>query len=91
MKSVTCRVAALLIALLVAPAIVRGQAWPTKPIKIVAPFAAGGNVDVTARIVAEHLQPSARAAGHRREQDGCRLDDRLGRPSPGRRPTVTPC
>jgi tripartite-type tricarboxylate transporter receptor subunit TctC len=57
MKSVTCRVAALLIALLVAPAIVRGQAWPTKPIKIVAPFAAGGNVDVTARIVAEHLQP----------------------------------
>ena len=30
--------------------------WPTKPVKIVAPFAAGGNVDVTARIVAENLQ-----------------------------------
>ena len=33
------------------------QSWPTKPVKIVAPFAAGGNVDVTARIVAERLQP----------------------------------
>jgi tripartite-type tricarboxylate transporter receptor subunit TctC len=33
------------------------QAWPAKPVKIVAPFAAGGNVDVTARIVAENLQP----------------------------------
>ena len=30
---------------------------PTKPVKIVAPLAAGGNVDVTARIVAENLQP----------------------------------
>ncbi len=35
----------------------RAETWPTKPVKIVAPFAAGGNVDVTARIVAEHLQP----------------------------------
>lgn len=33
------------------------QSWPTRPVKIVAPFAAGGNVDVTARIVAEKLQP----------------------------------
>jgi tripartite-type tricarboxylate transporter receptor subunit TctC len=33
------------------------QEWPTKPVKIVAPFAAGGNVDVTARIVAEYLHP----------------------------------
>ena len=33
------------------------QEWPTKPIKIIAPFAAGGNLDVVARIVAERLQP----------------------------------
>lgn len=36
---------------------VQAQSWPAKPLRIVAPFAAGGNVDVTARIVAEQLQP----------------------------------
>jgi len=33
------------------------QDWPTRPVKIVASIAAGGNVDVTARIVAENLRP----------------------------------
>jgi tripartite-type tricarboxylate transporter receptor subunit TctC len=42
------------LALLAFPA--QAQDWPTKPVKIVAPFAAGGNVDVTARIVAARLQ-----------------------------------
>jgi tripartite-type tricarboxylate transporter receptor subunit TctC len=32
-----------------------GQAWPTKPIRMIVPFAAGGGTDVTARIVAKHL------------------------------------
>ncbi len=31
------------------------QAWPTKPIKIVAPYAAGGTNDIAARILAERL------------------------------------
>jgi tripartite-type tricarboxylate transporter receptor subunit TctC len=35
------RAVTLLVALLAAPSIVWGQAWPTKPVKIVAPFAAG--------------------------------------------------
>jgi tripartite-type tricarboxylate transporter receptor subunit TctC len=47
--------AAILLVAGAAPAL--AQEWPTRPIKIIAPFAAGGNLDVVARIVAERLQP----------------------------------
>lgn len=32
------------------------QEWPTKPITVLAPFAAGGTVDIVARLVGQHLQ-----------------------------------
>lgn len=32
------------------------QAWPTKPIHLISPYAPGGTNDVTARLVAEHMQ-----------------------------------
>lgn len=41
-------------AALVAPG-ARAQAWPTRPVKLVVPYPAGGNVDGAARIIAERL------------------------------------
>lgn len=33
----------------------RAQTWPSKPVKIIAPFAAGGTADILGRIIAEQL------------------------------------
>ncbi|MDB5414010.1 MAG: tripartite tricarboxylate transporter substrate binding protein [Rubritepida sp.] len=42
--------AATLAAPLVAPAVARAQTWPSGPIRIIVPFAAGGSTDAVARI-----------------------------------------
>lgn len=39
-----------------APAVVLAQAWPSRPLRIIAPFAAGGATDIYARNLAQHLQ-----------------------------------
>ena len=43
------------VALLALTQSAQSQAWPRKPVKIVVPFAAGGNTDIIARIVAQPL------------------------------------
>jgi tripartite-type tricarboxylate transporter receptor subunit TctC len=45
----------LLAALLLAPALVFGQAWPTKPVRLIAPYPPGGQTDLVSRWLADKL------------------------------------
>jgi tripartite-type tricarboxylate transporter receptor subunit TctC len=38
-----------------APLAAHAQDWPTKPVRMIVPFAAGGSTDVAARLIAEYL------------------------------------
>ena len=51
------RTFASILALGVLPFAASAQQWPTKPLRVVVPFTAGGSTDVVARIVAERLSP----------------------------------
>jgi tripartite-type tricarboxylate transporter receptor subunit TctC len=49
-------VATALLALLLAPASLAAQEWPTRSVKIVVPFAPGSTPDMVGRVIAEDLQ-----------------------------------
>jgi tripartite-type tricarboxylate transporter receptor subunit TctC len=51
-------IVAAIVAVLTVPCDVHAQAYPNKPIRFVVPFAAGGGVDLTARIVAQKMSES---------------------------------
>lgn len=53
LKTFAARLSAALLVALTPTAV--EAAWPERPVRIIVPFAAGGNTDVIARIVGEHL------------------------------------
>ena len=46
---------AIITLLIVSPASAFADTWPSRPVKILVPYAAGGNSDGMARIAAQHL------------------------------------
>src|ERR1700755_3260677 len=45
------------------PALAQAQSWPTRPVTMVVPFAAGGPMDVVGRIMAARLSDQLRQQG----------------------------
>src|SRR5258708_13353319 len=42
------------------PRVVRAQTYPTRPVRVIVPFAAGGGVDIVARLIGQWLSEQLR-------------------------------
>jgi tripartite-type tricarboxylate transporter receptor subunit TctC len=51
------------------------QAYPTRPVTIIVPFAAGGTTDITARIVGERMSRTLGQAFHKVMQNAPAVGD----------------
>ncbi len=56
---------ATLAAGLALPAIAHAQAWPTRPLTVIVPWAAGGGADTVTRIIAAGLEREIRRSASR--------------------------
>ena len=54
--TVVCLIAAAALSVVPGPVHAQGQPWPSKPIRVIEPFAPGGALDIIARAVAQRLQ-----------------------------------
>jgi tripartite-type tricarboxylate transporter receptor subunit TctC len=50
--------AVLAAAIIAAPTTTRAQDWPSRPIRIIVPFPAGGSTDVAARVIGQYMSKS---------------------------------
>ena len=84
------RAALALVATALAPSLASAQAYPSKPITLVVPFAAGGPTDVVARTLGAAMTRTLGPDGRHREQDRRRRHPRRRLHCARRRPTATP-
>ena len=82
------KAAGVLLALTTAAA---AQQYPTKPIRLIVPFAPGGSNDIVGRAIATPLGRAARQAGDRRQPRRRRRRGRHRARRPMRRRTATRC